>query len=575
MIAQIVVEGQSLRWYGRVPTIADNSVKFVKFQFMLSPDWEGYDVTAQFTQDENTYNQLVDDGYCDMPAELGTGNCSVSLFGYKAGEVNRATVVPLYFVIQNSGFVPDGETPIPPTPDLYAQLLSEVKTSETEAKGAATAAGQFAASASNAASNAALSAKTAEDAEGSAKQAAEDASNRATDAESAKQAAEDAAAEARQAADSITFPRPSKEMVGKAIVVDETGEHYTLGEAGIKVSNTAKVGQTVRVTEVDEEGKPVAWEATEFPKELYIGKYGVSTHEELQNAYFSQGKSVAVLNGTALYFWDYMSSNYTIFFTKALEGEIRTLYVTPSNKWSTRYTSPLTTADVKQEVLGSQNPVSSAAVLNYAQPKGAYLVPPKASIGQLLVVQSVDDEGIPIQWAAVDLPFGKVDDPDSTVTLLSEAYMEDSTLGYWDGMEELFLFEGDPLPEPIRPGKTYLLEVDGNAYTAEAQISDNWGTHLDFGDGSSLYYDPNGLKYFEEVFLAYSPSSDWKEPNDNGSDLIPHMLSLYTKGSKIIPIGIEYLDIEAIKEALPSVELIATLEDGTTTTLKLLGEVVT
>ena len=575
MIAQIVVEGQSLRWYGRVPTIADNSVKFVKFQFMLSPDWEGYDVTAQFTQGEATYNQLVEDGYCDMPAELGTGNCSVSLFGYKAGEANRATVVPLYFVIQVSGFVSDGETPIPPTPDLYAQLLSEVKTSETEAKGAATAAGQFATSAGNAASDAALSAKTAEDAEGSAKQSAEDASNSATDAGFAKQAAEDAAAEAREAADSITFPKPSKEMVGKAIVVDETGEHYTLGEAGIKVSNTATVGQTVRVTEVDEEGKPVAWEATNFPTELYIGEYGVSTHEELENAYFSQGKSVAVLDGTSLYFWDYVGTSRAIFFTKAFNGNTRTLRVTPDNRWVVFATKPLVQTDVKQEVLNSQSPVSSAAVLNYAQPKGSYLVPPKATVGQLIAVQSVGENGIPTSWRPMDLPFGKVDDPDSTVTLLSEAYIEDSTLGGWDGMEELFLFEGDPLPEPIQPEKTYLLEVEGNTYTAEAQISDGWGVSLDFEDGSSLYYDPDGLQYFEGVFLAYSPSSDWKEPNDNGSDLIPHWLSLYTKGSKIIPIGIEYLDIEAIKEALPSVELIATLEDGTTTTLKLLGEVVT
>lgn len=125
MVVQVRVDGQTLRWYDRPPQIADHSIKFVRFQFICSPDWEGYEIAAQFTQ-TTPYSQVLTDGYCDLPAELVAGNCSVSLFGYKAGKPNRATAIPLHFLIQNSGFVSSPETPIPPTPDLYAQYLARV-----------------------------------------------------------------------------------------------------------------------------------------------------------------------------------------------------------------------------------------------------------------------------------------------------------------------------------------------------------------------------------------------------------------------------------------------------------------
>ena len=125
MIVGVNVEGQSLRWYDRPPKIADMSIRFVKFKFNLSPDWDGYEVTAQFTQKE-TYSMLLDDDYCDLPPELTDGPCLVSVFGYKSGQEARATVIPLVFSIEKSGFVSDGKTPIPPTPDLYAQYLDRV-----------------------------------------------------------------------------------------------------------------------------------------------------------------------------------------------------------------------------------------------------------------------------------------------------------------------------------------------------------------------------------------------------------------------------------------------------------------
>lgn len=125
MIIKVCVDGQSMRWHDKAPQVADNSIEFVEFQFDLSHDWADCDtVVAQFTQ-KTTYNKLVLSGKCTMPTELTSGSCNVSLFGYASGKPNRATVIPLGFDIQSSGFVSDGETPIPPTPDLYAQLLEQ------------------------------------------------------------------------------------------------------------------------------------------------------------------------------------------------------------------------------------------------------------------------------------------------------------------------------------------------------------------------------------------------------------------------------------------------------------------
>ena len=110
-------------------TIADQQICFVDMCFLFSPDWEQMDKTAQFAQGEKTYNVHLGTGNvcrCLLPAELQTGCVSVSVFGYAMDGSVRATTVPLCIGIRRSGFRGDGETPIPPTPDLYAQLLDAI-----------------------------------------------------------------------------------------------------------------------------------------------------------------------------------------------------------------------------------------------------------------------------------------------------------------------------------------------------------------------------------------------------------------------------------------------------------------
>lgn len=125
MVHRIVVEDQSLRWYGRPPKIADDSIEFVRFQFHFPEDWDPLVLVAQFTQ-ADTYNMLLSEDTCFLPKELTAGLCRLSLFGYAEGKPLRATSIPLVFQIEESGFVSSAETPIPPTPDLYAQLLERI-----------------------------------------------------------------------------------------------------------------------------------------------------------------------------------------------------------------------------------------------------------------------------------------------------------------------------------------------------------------------------------------------------------------------------------------------------------------
>lgn len=122
------IYGQKMELINR-QTIADQQICFVDMCFLFSPDWEQLDKTAQFSQGEKTYNvHLGTDNVCHclLPAELQTGCVSVSVFGYAVDGSVRATTVPLGIGIKRSGFQGDGETPIPPTPDLYAQLLDAI-----------------------------------------------------------------------------------------------------------------------------------------------------------------------------------------------------------------------------------------------------------------------------------------------------------------------------------------------------------------------------------------------------------------------------------------------------------------
>ena len=110
--------------------IASDQIAFVSVKFVFDGAWKTLHKVVQFTQCEETYNLVlgIDGTTCLLPAELHPGTVKMSLFGYDAESDTtlRATTVPVTLHIRPSGFVADGDTPIPPTLDLYTQLLKKL-----------------------------------------------------------------------------------------------------------------------------------------------------------------------------------------------------------------------------------------------------------------------------------------------------------------------------------------------------------------------------------------------------------------------------------------------------------------
>ena len=113
--------------------IASDQIQFVNLKFMFEGDWKKFYKVVQFTQNDETYNRVLGfDGLsCLLPSELHAGAVKMSVFGYDADNTDglRATTVPVTLHIRQSGFVGDDDAPVPPTPDLYTQILQKIKES--------------------------------------------------------------------------------------------------------------------------------------------------------------------------------------------------------------------------------------------------------------------------------------------------------------------------------------------------------------------------------------------------------------------------------------------------------------
>ncbi len=130
MMLKFLVKGQKIEILER-EVIASDQIAFVTLKFVFDGDWKKFHKVVQFTQCDETYNRaLGTDGLsCLLPAELHAGAVKLSVFGYDADNTAglRATTVPVTLHIRASGFVgEDTDSPIPPTPDLYTQLLQKI-----------------------------------------------------------------------------------------------------------------------------------------------------------------------------------------------------------------------------------------------------------------------------------------------------------------------------------------------------------------------------------------------------------------------------------------------------------------
>ncbi|MDD6483512.1 MAG: hypothetical protein PUF72_02930 [Clostridiales bacterium] len=104
--------------------VVSDSVNYLEAQFFFSDDWDGFEKTAVFTGADSAYTALLNGGGCIVPHEIITaGRFSVSVFGIR--DDVRITTDTVYITVQRSGYR-DGETPKPPTPTVYEQILGRI-----------------------------------------------------------------------------------------------------------------------------------------------------------------------------------------------------------------------------------------------------------------------------------------------------------------------------------------------------------------------------------------------------------------------------------------------------------------
>ena len=122
---KVCVKGQRIYFYRPPEPIPKSQVNFSRIEFDMDETWSSFlSVVAQFIQNGEPRNVQVEDGYCFVPSELEIGAFELCLRG-DDGESVVASVNRLTFEVCE-GFDPSGETPLPPSPDLYTQLIKEI-----------------------------------------------------------------------------------------------------------------------------------------------------------------------------------------------------------------------------------------------------------------------------------------------------------------------------------------------------------------------------------------------------------------------------------------------------------------
>lgn len=135
---KFLVKGQNIETLEH-EIIAADQIAFVKIHFVFDNNWKPLHKVVQFTQDEITYNRVLgtENTSCFLPAELTSGTVKMSLFGYdaEATETVRATTIVKTLHIRPSGFESENSN-VPPTPDLYQQLLQKISEKGKDGKSA-------------------------------------------------------------------------------------------------------------------------------------------------------------------------------------------------------------------------------------------------------------------------------------------------------------------------------------------------------------------------------------------------------------------------------------------------------
>ena len=129
---KFLVKNQSIEIVER-EILADHQIQYVQFKFTFDGDWKRFHKVVQFSQCDEVYCVVLgtEGTTLYLPAELHAGAAKMAVFVYdtESDTTVRATTVPVTLNIRESGFEGD-DPPIPPTPDLYTQLLKRIDDAE-------------------------------------------------------------------------------------------------------------------------------------------------------------------------------------------------------------------------------------------------------------------------------------------------------------------------------------------------------------------------------------------------------------------------------------------------------------
>ena len=104
-------------------TIIAGTQQFIRFLFELSPNWDDMQVYAQFCQDGEAYNVLINNNIAYLPSEIGPGKCTLLISGSNGTKKGITNAIELN-IQENVLIVNAHNTQI--TRDLYDQMLNLV-----------------------------------------------------------------------------------------------------------------------------------------------------------------------------------------------------------------------------------------------------------------------------------------------------------------------------------------------------------------------------------------------------------------------------------------------------------------
>lgn len=123
----IIVRHDQMYPYSILRPIPKGQSQFSRVRFVFSKEWVGREKIAQFVQGENPpINIPILGDECPVPKELDIGFATIYLRGYSEKDLSIATANGVTIEIVR-GFNSGGMPPVPPTPDLYQQLIEKYK----------------------------------------------------------------------------------------------------------------------------------------------------------------------------------------------------------------------------------------------------------------------------------------------------------------------------------------------------------------------------------------------------------------------------------------------------------------